>query len=308
MRAIIGSIALNWYVEEATNQLVRKPADVDLVSTYDDFTDYLSFCKSLGDQIKAVYPIDSGKKMVFKTQSTVHECEIAWPGSSAEALLKLIREDKDSVFNQYVYPSIDVLYMLKMSHRYLKDSPHFLKTMDDIHLMRMLGAKIRSEHVAFYQQRMKDTYTNKLPSLKRNKEDFFSGDGIIYEWDHDTIHEAVKHMDKPAYQYFSGGEVWSDMKVFETLPERIKLLAVLEESMVLAAERSQLAFPDKDIDPRWSFEYALQKVCSSITGGKFREYAWENYYKVIDMYNEFGYDYMYRVHRGVLSGVVKRVT
>ena len=43
---------------------------------------------------------------------------------------------------------------------------------------------------------------------------------------------------------------------------------------------------------------ALMKVCTSITSGWFREYAWENYDKVLDLYNELGEDdYVQRFQR-----------
>ena len=158
---------------------------------------------------------------------------------------------------------------------------------------------------AFFKAREAWTYDYKLPKLNQSKADFFSGDGIEYEWDHDTIHLAVKFMDKPAYQYFSGGEVWSDMDVFQTLPEEIKLNAVLEESLVLAAERSQLAF-DPAPDSRWSFEYALEKVCTSITSGRFRAYAYENYDKVVALFDEKGQNYLERIRDGIAAGIVKR--
>jgi len=96
------------------------------------------------------------------------------------------------------------------------------------------------------------------------------------------------------------------MKKFEQQPEHIKLYGALEECLVLASERSQLAFNPAP-DPRWSFEYALSKVCTSITGGKFRAYAYENYDKVIDLYNKEGQDYMERVREGIRTGVVKRM-
>jgi len=38
------------------------------------------------------------------------------------------------------------------------------------------------------------------------------------------------------------------------------------------------------------FEMALMKVCTSITSGWFREYAWENYQKVLDLYDSLGED------------------
>lgn len=33
---------------------------------------------------------------------------------------------------------------------------------------------------------------------------------------------------------------------------------------------------------------ALEKVCTSITSGWFREYAYENYYEVVAMYHKLG--------------------
>ncbi|WP_457832940.1 DUF7275 domain-containing protein, partial [Staphylococcus aureus] len=41
-------------------------------------------------------------------------------------------------------------------------------------------------------------------------------------------------------------------------------------------------------DPTGSFMYALEKVCTSITSGWFREYAWENYHKIVAMHKKLG--------------------
>ena len=43
---------------------------------------------------------------------------------------------------------------------------------------------------------------------------------------------------------------------------------------------------------------ALEKVCTSITSGWFREYAWENYHRVVHMYKTLGVnDYIDRFHK-----------
>jgi hypothetical protein len=294
---LIGSKAIKFHVPSW-----RDPADTDLVGTYDEIEKYQKIKKP-----KVCYPFAAGASVFMKaSDGQITECEIAWQGSRAEKLIKFVEEDSGTqeCWGMKI-PSLDVLYMLKMSHRFLKDSPHFKKTMDDIFVLRELGAKILPQHQEFYEQRMRDTYVNKLPKLNQSKEDFFSGDGIVYEWLHDSLHEAVKLGERPAYLEYSGGAVWSDMKVFETLPEYIKLRGVYEEAATLAAERSQLAFNPAP-DPRWSFEFALGKVCSSITGGKFREYAWENYYKVMDLYEREGQDYMDKVYAGIKSGLVKK--
>jgi hypothetical protein len=298
--ALLGSRALNHY------QFVREPLDTDILGTYEDCQRYI---KELGRTapIVANYPADSGKKIIVKTDKQIYEFEVAWEGSDSEALLKIIEEDQFTWSKpSLLIPTLDVLYMLKLSHRFKKNSPHFLKTLNDIELMKKLGAKMLPEHSEWFKWRERETYTNHLPKLNVDKKSFFAGDGIEYEWDHDTLHEAIAYGDSPAYKLYSGGEVWSDMEKFKTLDEQTKLLGVLEECLVLAAERSQLAFNPAP-DQRWSFEMALSKVCTSITSGVFRAFAYDNYYKVIDMYEEFGYNYMDKVRDGIASGVVKRL-
>lgn len=301
---VIGSQALSFYVDGI------KPNDLDLVGTYDEAVAFKDKFKA-----RAFFPINGGKTIYMKNaEGMICEVEIAWEGSRAEKLVKFCEENNichevasQGLLNGFQVPCLDFLYLLKESHKYLKNSPHHEKTMLDIHKMRGMGCRIPGKWLEYFKDREKDTYTYKHPSLMRSKDEFFSGDGIVYTWDHDSLHEAVKHLERPAYTYFQSGEVWVDMKKFFTLPEKIKLLSVLEESLVLAAERSQLAFPEKQIDPRDSFNIALKKVTSSISSGKWREYAWENYFRVNEMYDEIGYDYMDRVRAGIDNGTVKRL-
>lgn len=297
---LIGSVAIKHHVPDW-----RQAVDVDLVGAYEEIE---NLRKKKGSVVKAFYPINGGQSFYMKqSDGVIFEAEVTWEDSRAEKLVKFVESEKDTIEKEGVLvPSLDVLYMLKMSHRYKKDSPHFLKTLRDIQALEKLGCKIRPEHEEFFKGREKDTYLNKLPKLNQAKETFFDGDGIVYEWDHDSLHEAVKFLDRPAYTYYADGQVWSCMKKFEQQPEHIKLYGVLEESLVLASERSQLSFTPAP-DPRWSFEYALSKVCTSITGGKFRSYAYANYDKVIALYEREGQNYMERVREGIRTGVVKRV-
>lgn len=53
---------------------------------------------------------------------------------------------------------------------------------------------------------------------------------------------------------------------------------------------------------------ALTKVCTSITSGKFREYAWENFDKVVDMYKAIGYDYMVKINAAIADGRIREFT
>ena len=305
MIALIGSYAMNYWVNSDDQRL---PNDLDIIGTYDEIVSFIKHIRKT-EKIKAQYPFDSGKKVFIKTDKRIIEAEVAWDNSNSLWLQKIILKDgvvKNIDGLEMVIAPLNLLYTLKMSHRYLKDSPHFLKTMKDIQMARKYGAVIPEEYKEFYKEREKIQYNYNLPKLNQSKDTFFSGDGIIYEYDHDTIHEAVKFLDKPAYTYYADGEVWSSKEKFNQCSEKIKLFGVLEESLVLACERSQLAFSPPP-DARWSFEHALFKVCTSITSGFFREYAWENYDKVIELYNKVGLDYVDKVNEGIKTGIVKKL-
>ncbi len=277
---IVGSQAL----VNAGVDIGRTPKDLDVICTYDE---YKSMIKGYGSNVKRHYPMSGTKNVIFLKTGEIIECEISWPDSTAESLQAIVRETPLS--------AIDINYTLKMSHRYLKDSSHFLKTMSDIHMLRKLGAKIPEELKEWFIQREKETYYYKHPKLNQNKGNFFDTEGVTYKYDHDSIHEAVKLNTEPAYTYFkpAQSEVWCDKNMFFACSEDVRLAAVFEESAVLAIERSLVPF-DWKAGEEWAFKKALEKVCTSITSGFFREYAWENYHNVLGLYNDLGNEYISR--------------
>lgn len=263
--------------------LDKNPVDLDLVGREKDLRNY---CSNFGPT-KSNYPIDGGKKILFRfyTEPKIVEAEIAWRGTTALQMLDLVAEDSETIIRDgLMIPSLDFLYLIKMSHRYLKNSSHFKKTMDDIKLLRSLGAKIKPKHRDFYLARKKETYDYSHPKLNVDKESFFRGDGVKYIFDHDSIHEAIKILERPAYSYFQkeGEEVFCSKEKFFELDLSVRLLAVLEETYVLALERSQIPFRGL-VSADQSFEMALTKVCTSITSGWFREFAWEHWDQVMEL-------------------------
>jgi len=70
---------------------------------------------------------------------------------------------------------------------------------------------------------------------------------------------------------------------------------------VLALERSQVPFRGK-VDPAVSFKIALQRLCSSISSGWWREWAWEHYDEALKYYNP---NYLDIFDKGVEKGIIK---
>lgn len=292
---IIGSKALNKKIK-----LNRKLSiDIDLIASENETIEIIKFLKRSKIQIDKIER-KNDKVFIFlnrKKGKTILEIELT-SRESSNLIMKY-----ENAENCIKYASLNTLYLLKTSHKYLKNSPHFLKTMNDIHLMRENNAYIENKEIL--KLREKETYNYSLPKLNQSKEDFFEKKEDFYIYDHDDIHKAIKFSEKPAYEYFKDEEreVFCSKEKFYKCSEYIKKSAVLEESLVLALERSQIPFEFKP-DRRKSFKTALMKVCTSITSGWFREYAWENYYNVIEMYNSIGQNYIEKFKEALQRGEI----
>ena len=279
MILVIGSHAVNF------RQYIRESNDLDLIGNTDEIINYI---KSLGN-IKTIYPGFNGDKLIIEyvkfNDNKISFCEANFLINTNKNLFESVQKDKNTIIvNNLIYPSLNVLYMLKMSHRFKKNSTHFLKTMDDIIKLKNLGCIIEPEYNDFFKLREKETYNYNHPNLNVSKKQFFN-DSINYIYDHDWIHEIVAHLNKPAYKYYQTKEIYCSKDLFFSLDKKTQLYGVLEESYVLALERSQIPF-QFNLSPKKSFDKALMKVCTNITSGWFREFAWNNYYSVQNLYSD----------------------
>lgn len=292
-------------MNKALGYNLRIPMDIDIIAYPDELNEIIN----LYGQYTTRWNDGNKSLLIYGTRANprrIIEIEFAIEGSSAGQLLQYAT--KHCVFEDGVYyASIDILYMIKMSHRFLKNSPSFNKTMNDIRFLRdTCKATIPQDLMECYHKREEETYTYNHPSLNQTKKDFFSDDGVKYVYDHDSIHEVMKQGEYPAYTYFKypNEEVRCSRELFEQQPMEVRLNAVLEETYVLALERSQIPFKDEYIPWSNSFKMALEKVCTSITSGWFRDFAWENYDNVLSMYDE---TYVQKFWDAVNEGKVKEI-
>lgn len=298
---LIGSRALALRAPQA---LLRKPVDFDFVGTKAEFDTWLEKNVAKIGMTK-VYPV-ADKKMIAEGNTNV-EWELVQPNTSSEMLVSLVEKDSESIETPFgLVPTFDMLFTLKSSHKYLKNSPHFWKTMVDYHIMKRLGATVRPEYQDFLKLREKETYTYSHPKLNVNKDSFFADDHIQYVYDHDTIHESVALYDKPAYTYYmkDGAQVQTDKQKFFNCDRKIQLAGVIEEAAVLAIERSLVPHPGV-WTPEYAWKFALAKVCSSITSGWFRQFAYENAPQVLKLYPT---GYWEKFQEDIKKGLVKPFT
>ena len=293
---ILGSTALDL---RYPHLLTRTPKDLDLVGTEDEYTAWIA-------KYAATEVSRNDNHAVAHCGPRIIEWEFAREARTTPELIKLVESDPDTLETPAgLVPSLDLLFMLKKSHRFLKDSPHFWKTVQDYHTMKHVGAVVPDRLVPFLKLREKEQYTNKLPKLNQDKANFFSSDQVKYVYDHDTIHESVAFFEKPAYTYYKkdNEEVQCDKNKFFQLAQEIRLSGVAEEAFVLAIERSLVPHPGV-LTPRQAWLLALSKVLSSITSGWFREFGYENVYAVLKLYKD---DYWHKFQQDKDNGIVRRI-
>lgn len=297
----IGSLALR----EQGFRLRKAPSDIDIIARPDAFEKFVECNRKRGTLEHLEYLTDSKAVARLRAMSIPYEFELAWPGSTGDKLLGLV--DHWGLYhrdNDQYYADPSVILALKLSHRYLKNSPHFLKTMEDIYELRGMGIVVGTELKEWLKEREKATYTYKHPSLERNKEKFFTPEEKVpYKYEHDDIHKAVAIWGYPAYTYFQrdGAEVSVDKKRWDECSFDIKIASVIEESCVLALERCLIP-NDFKIPPRRAFLMALQKVCTSISSGWWREFAWEHYYQAVGRYSD---SYVQAFHSALRADLIR---
>lgn len=291
--------------------LPRKPSDIDWFGPLAAAKQILSRVFPLGYTVFS----ENNHKLIVKANL-----------SGGKHVMVEIENSEENENNQKIYrhmlldsqktgmvtpASLDMLLFFKESHKYKKNSVHFLKTMQDILLLKSLSAVVPAALSAELAERERLTYTNKLPVLDVSKKDFFNPQTVPYKYDHDELHSVVAIFDRPAYQYYinPGSEVMCSKDLFNACPEHIKLAGVVEESMVLALERSLIPFDFKP-NPDKAFSTALEKVCTSITSGWFREYAYNHYWEAQAAYRRVSRDmnYVDRFKEALANGKIKPFT
>lgn len=293
----VGSTALTFFNQINLN---RKPKDVDLICTDEQFKNYVRWHIQNSWRVVGLENKSNTKigflKSNFDNSSRIIEASI-W---NQQEYYKVGSDSwmLDCLPNQYYVTEYgkefnsdddirvvkpEVVLMMKLSHRYKKDSVHFQKTRKDILTLRKQGVKLDDylSKILVERQRLTNSAGYKL---NVNKKEFFT-DNVPYVVDHDLdLHIPLAHLEQPAYRYYmkDGAEVFCDKEKFFALPEEYRLYGVLEETYVLACERALIPH---GTDPKKAFDIALEKVATSVTSGWFREYAWENYDKIQTMYN-----------------------
>lgn len=140
----------------------------------------------------------------------------------------------------------------------------------------------------FLQQRIEMTmkeFPQGNPKLNQSVEDFFD-DAVTKKYNHDYLHELVAFHSRPLYTrlQIDSNSAWCEKDLWEQLTYDEKLQCVAEETYVIAIERFL-------VPNNWDYSYkraylkSLDKVCTTLCSGWFRDFAIDNYPSIFALFN-----------------------
>lgn len=166
---------------------------------------------------------------------------------------------------------------ITMFHKYLAP---YITNIDETDKL-ILFSRINLSEKAFPQHKIK---------LNKSVKDFFD-DAVTKKYDHDILHEIVAYHDKPLYtkmQNDSSIAMCYQNKWNEFIYED-KCKCVSEETMVIAIERF-LVPNDWNYPYKLAYLKALEKVCTTLTSGWFRDFAIDNYPLIVNLFDANKFD------------------
>lgn len=294
---IIGSRALQFYAQERGVSF-RSPGDTDVICTREEMRQYTA------DFARPLMWVRDNHYFARLAPGYHMEFEIAddLAMNSASIYLEWTRNKEGQL--QIAPP--EVLLSLKKSHLYIprkKWKQHIL----DYHLMKSWGWT--DTMWSLTTQRRKEYEALKTPSLNKTAEEFFDDNVSNRTFVHDEIHAVMAHREKPMFEYIKVDPTLvkcSKEKFYALFPEE-RIECVLEEAYVIALERAiiPMLFEGKKMaDSESAFDWALFRICTTLTSGWFREFAAENYVAIRAAYDR---SYVEKFLGAVDSGKIRRI-
>lgn len=196
------------------------------------------------------------------------------------------------------------LAIIKRSH--LHRDLSFAKHITHYHkkLMPLVG-KFSPEDIQVLDERTrltKDRFPFNHPKLNVTVPEFFD-DRVTKIFPHDWLHQVVAFNEVPIYTKMQRNPemAWCSQDMWDTFTDVEKQQCVAEEAMVIAIERF-LVPSDWKKPYRLSYMKSLEKVCTTLCSGWFRDYAIDNYPAIVDLFDSVNFD---EIREKILTTVPK---
>lgn len=175
----------------------------------------------------------------------------------------------------------EILFAIKKSH--ITRPVNWWKHIVDYHKLKQMVHNFSPELTKIVKLRKSEikTLTDKRRNLNISNDEFFGKTrGINRTYDHDALHRVICFYDKPMHEKlkFDTSVAMIERTLFDNLQHIDKIRTVQEEAFVIALERKVIpAMETCDaIEPLKAFRYAIERICTTLTSGWFREFAIEH--------------------------------
>lgn len=234
----------------------------------------------------------------FVSESRTDRCKEFEFSPLGEAHLEICREYFDGEIVKTPYGEAKVvnpvgLMLIKRSH--IHRPINFAKHIRDYHqLFTLFGHRIDARYRELLKNLTKITkekFGDRTPSLKKKKDEFFD-DYVEKHYDHDSIHYATCYYDVPIYERLKPDQdlVWCSKKLWDNLTHLDKVRCVREETYAIALERYIIPKQKRNELPppaKFAFYWALERVCTTLTSGWFRDFAIDNWPEISQYDTDF---------------------
>ncbi len=131
-----------------------------------------------------------------------------------------------------------------------------------------------------------EQYPQKHPKLNVPVDEFFD-DYVTKKFNHDWLHEVVAYHQQPLYKSLQNDveSAWCKLDLWKKLSYKDKVLCVTEEVTVIAVERF-LVPTDWQTPAKLAFMKSLEKVCTTLCSGWFRDFAIDNYPQIVQEFSQ----------------------
>lgn len=183
------------------------------------------------------------------------------------------------------------LYIMKRSH--LHRPVNFARHITQFQLLKKLVPSLNDKDKEVLERRTqltKKAYGDSHPSLKKSNDEFFD-DYVNKYYVHDDLHRIIAYYDKPIYDM---SQAYCEQDLWNKLSYEDKINCVREECYVIALERYIIPFHikgERHLPAKFAFDKALERVCTTLTSGWFRDFAIDNWAEIrsnqIDFFTKF---------------------
>ncbi len=298
---IVGSKALNYHFPEYK----REVKDIDIIGTSDDIKYLINSLRPENvrhtDDITTLFNIKCNE--VFNTNNV----EIL-NADNSEALKEYLKFENGETGLKYASP--EVLLSLKKSHIHfpIKFSKHIIDY--NFLLNNLKEDKLKDITNLNFIETEKRIGKLKTPSLKKSTSNFFGqSDGYVkYFYKHDDIHHVMAHYNRPIYEdmQVDSESAWCEKDMWSKFNFEKKAKCVLEEAYVIALERKIIPMLNgcgEIITAKKAFDWSLMRICTTLCSGWFRQFATDNYVKILEYYNP---NYVQKFLKAEFKGCIKK--